>query len=94
MECCVLVAEAVCASLEVCIHSSFHGLTSTGRVSAYVCHCTPSAYDGPIGVYISVFVCRVGTCIHELKVLLCHDLGGFLPLRPSDDLKHLLHEGH
>lgn len=46
-------------------------------------------WDSHVGVYISLF-----GSMRSLKVPLCHDLGGFLPLKPSDDLKHLPHEGH
>lgn len=43
-------------------------------------------------LFLSVGWARIS--MSSFKVPLCHDLGDSLPLKPSDDPKHLLLEGH
>lgn len=88
MEGCVPAAEAVCASLDVNISQQFSWPVRYS-VSAYIIHCPASVCDRYVSVSVSLFA-----SMRSLKVPLCHDLGDFLPLKPSHGLKHLPHEGH
>lgn len=85
---CVPVAEAVCACLDVTISRPL-SWSVRYSVSAYVTHCPTSVCDRHVDVSVSLFAPT-----RSLRVPLWHDLGDFLPLKPSDDLKHLSHEGH